>query len=60
VEFQFVAKRRPRDYSVHAQLASVYRTLGQDEPAKAEMETHRRLLQERSGASRNPSPSNAP
>ncbi|MGI8988297.1 MAG: tetratricopeptide repeat protein [Bryobacteraceae bacterium] len=56
-EFQIVAGRRPQDDSVHAQLAGVYRSLGNTEQAKAEMEAHRRLLQERAEAARKTSPS---
>ena len=58
-EFQIVASRRPQDDSVHAQLATVYRSLGETARARAEMETHRRLLQEKAEAARKISPSNA-
>ena len=58
-EFQIVASRRPQDDAVHAQLATVYRSLGQTARARAEMETQRRLLQEKAEAARKISPSNA-
>jgi tetratricopeptide (TPR) repeat protein len=52
-EFQFVVQHLPQDTSVHAQLASVYRSLGQTDRAKAEMEAQRLAL-------RKPSPATAP
>lgn len=58
-EFQIVASRRPEDDSVHAQLASAYRSLGQTDRARAEMETHRRLLQGKAEAARKISSSTA-
>jgi tetratricopeptide (TPR) repeat protein len=53
-EFLIVARLRPKDDSVHAQLATVYRALGDAERAKAELEIHRRLLKEKAEAARKP------
>ncbi|MDQ6706740.1 MAG: tetratricopeptide repeat protein [Acidobacteriota bacterium] len=58
-EFRIVAGRRPQDDSVHAQLAAVYRSLGKPELVKAEIEKHRRLLQEKKDAARKTSPATA-
>ena len=50
-ELQLVASRRPNDDSVHAQLAAVYKEIGDPERARQELEIHRRILKERLQAS---------
>lgn len=47
-ELKVVAERRPEDDSVHAQLAIVYRSLGNPEQAAAEMTIQRKILRKRS------------
>ena len=51
-QLTFVAEHRPDDDSVHAQLAAVYRALGNTEKAVAEMKLQRELLHKRSEAAR--------
>jgi tetratricopeptide (TPR) repeat protein len=46
-EFQFVAERRPEDDTIHAQLAAVYKALGDKKRAAAELEMHERILRKR-------------
>ncbi|MGH9633055.1 MAG: tetratricopeptide repeat protein [Bryobacteraceae bacterium] len=46
-QLKTVAARRPEDDSVHAQLAAVYRSLGDMESARREMEVHREILRKR-------------
>lgn len=50
-EFQAVESQRPNDGSVHAQLAAVYKDMGDVERARQELEIHRRILKERLQAS---------
>jgi tetratricopeptide (TPR) repeat protein len=50
-ELQWVETKRPNDETVHAQLAAVYRDMGDRERARTEMEIHGRLLKERLEAS---------
>ena len=45
-ELKLVAVREPDDSKVHAQLAAVYRALGNAQAAKAEMEKQREILQQ--------------
>jgi Flp pilus assembly protein TadD len=52
-ELQFVASERPNDTMVHAQLAAVYRDMGNRERARQEMEIHARILRQRLQASQN-------
>ncbi len=47
-ELRFVAEKRPDDESVHAQLAIVYRGLGNQKQAAAEMSIQREILRKRS------------
>jgi len=51
-EFQFVAERRPEDDTIHAQLAAVYKALGDEKRATAELEIHERISQKRLEAAR--------
>jgi len=51
-QLTFVAEHRPDDDSVHAQLAAVYRALGNTSKAMAELKLQRELLQKRSEAAR--------
>ena len=51
-EFGIVARAMPEDEMIHAQLASVYRALGDKLNTSAEMDIHRRLLTVRAEASR--------
>lgn len=44
-ELKLVASKRPDDMTIHAQLAAVYRALGDTNSARREMELHTRLLQ---------------
>lgn len=50
-ELQLVASQRPNDDSVHAQLAALYKDLGDRERARQEIAIHARILSERSQAS---------
>jgi tetratricopeptide (TPR) repeat protein len=50
-ELRVVAARRPQDGSVHAQLALVYRALGQPERAKEELVIHQSILKRKLTAS---------
>jgi tetratricopeptide (TPR) repeat protein len=50
-ELQFVESQRPNDISVHAQLAAVYKDMGDRERARQEMEIHARILRQRLQAS---------
>jgi len=50
-ELQFVAAQRPNDNFVHAQLAAVYKELGDRERARQEIEIHARILRQRLQAS---------
>jgi len=49
-QLTFVAENRPGDESVHAQLAAVYRALGNTDKAMAELKLHREILRKRSEA----------
>ena len=51
-EFQFVAGRRPEDDTVHAQLAAVYKALGDEKHAAAELELHQQISRKRLEAAR--------
>lgn len=51
-ELDWVARRRPEDDSVHAQLAAVFRAMGETERANQEMRLHRAILQKKLNASR--------
>jgi tetratricopeptide (TPR) repeat protein len=46
-ELQFVAQRRPNDEMIHAQLAAVYRAMGNAQASRAELETHARILRKK-------------
>ena len=50
-ELQLVASQRPNDDSVHAQLAALYKDLGDRERARQEIAIHARILRERLQAS---------
>lgn len=50
-ELQFVAERQPEDNQVHAQLAALYRAMGNAEAARKEMQTQRQILQRQREAS---------
>jgi Flp pilus assembly protein TadD len=50
-ELKLVEQERPNDDSVHAQLAALYRDLGDTERARIEIELHARILRERLQAS---------
>jgi len=50
-ELQFVAGRQPEDNGVHAQLAALYRAMGNAEAARREMEAQRQILQRQREAS---------
>ena len=50
-ELQFVAQRQPEDNKVHAQLAALYRAMGNTEAARKEMERHQQILQRQREAS---------
>jgi Tfp pilus assembly protein PilF len=50
-ELQFVAAQRPNDNLVHAQLAAVYKDMGDRERARQEIEIHARILRQRLQAS---------
>jgi tetratricopeptide (TPR) repeat protein len=50
-ELRFVAERQPEDSKIHAQLAALYRAMGDSEAARREMETQRQLLQRQREAS---------
>jgi len=49
---QAVAERRPRDDRIHAQLAAVYREMGDRERAAAEMKLHQQILREKFDSAR--------
>ena len=51
-ELRLVAARRPEDDSVHAQLAAVFKAMGETERANEEMRLHRAILQKKLNASR--------
>jgi tetratricopeptide (TPR) repeat protein len=51
IELQLVAERDSEDSKVHAQLAALYRAMGNPEAAKKEMETLREILQREREAS---------
>jgi tetratricopeptide (TPR) repeat protein len=50
-ELQFVAAQRPNDNLVHAQLAAVYKDMGDRDRARQEIEIHARILRQRREAS---------
>jgi len=50
-ELSLVARRQPDDNKVHAQLAALYRAIGNREGARNEMEIQQRLLQRQREAS---------
>jgi Flp pilus assembly protein TadD len=50
-QLQFVESQRPNDVLVHAQLAAVYKDLGDRERARQEIEIHARILRQRLEAS---------
>lgn len=50
-ELRFVASERPNDNLVHAQLAAVYKDMGDRERARQEIEIHARILRQRLEAS---------
>jgi tetratricopeptide (TPR) repeat protein len=49
---EYVARTRPTDDQVHALLGSVYRALGLDERAKAEMKLHQAILDRKAAEAR--------
>lgn len=51
-ELEWVARRRPEDNSIHAQLAAVFKGMGLNERANEEMRLHRVILQKKLNASR--------
>jgi Flp pilus assembly protein TadD len=51
-ELKLVASGRPDDMMIHAQLAAVYRALGDTDSARREMELHAKLLQAEHARSR--------
>ncbi|MCU1292946.1 MAG: hypothetical protein JWP08_1796 [Bryobacterales bacterium] len=59
-ELKLVEQQRPNDESVHAQLAALYRDLGDTQQARAEMELHARILRERLQASQDMHSQHAP
>jgi len=50
-ELQLVESRAPNDPTVHAQLAALYKEMGEQEKARAEITIHARLLREKLEAS---------
>jgi Flp pilus assembly protein TadD len=59
-ELKVVEQQRPNDDSVHAQLAALYRDLGDTQRARAEIELHARILRERLQASQDMHSQRAP
>jgi tetratricopeptide (TPR) repeat protein len=51
-EFRFVAERRPDDNTIHAQLAAVYKALGDEKRATAELVIHEQISRQRLEAAR--------
>ncbi len=50
-ELQWVASKAPNDDSVHAQLAALYKDMGDQARARQEIEIHAKILRERLAAS---------
>jgi Flp pilus assembly protein TadD len=51
IELEFVESKAPNDDSVHAQLAALYKDLGDRDRARREIEIHSKILRERLQAS---------